>query len=141
MKAVADELIRITTLLGVSYERAASLNQANTLIHYQDISDIIVIYVGFGNAAVVRNNGSQPSQTVDTTVYVLDRKAVVDELAVNIDLLLEGTAQVAADIIDNFDTTPDLMDYALEPVEVFDDMLVGYLLTFAPSIDAPNCTP
>jgi len=141
VKAIADELIRITTLLGLSYERAATLNQANTLVHYQDISSIIVIYVGYGSADIVRNAGSQPSQTVETTVYVLDKKAVVDELAVNIDLLLEACAQAAADIIDNFDTTPDLMDYSLEPVEVFDDMLVGYLLTFSPSIDAPNCTP
>ena len=141
MKAISDELIRITTLLGVSYERASTLNQANTLIHYQDITSIIVIYIGYGNAEVVRNAGAQPSQIVDTSVYVLDKKVVVDELATNVDLILDATAQVAADIIENFDITPDLLDYSLEPVEVFDDMLVGYLLTFSPSIDAPNCSP
>jgi len=139
MKAISDELIRITTLLGVSYERAASLNQANTLIHYQDISSIIVIYVGFGSATIDRT-GSAPFQTVETTVYVLDRKLVVDELAVNVGTILAATEQVAADIIYQFNTSPDLIDYTLEPVEVFDDMLVGYLLTFSPAIDAPVCT-
>jgi len=140
VKVISDELIRITTLLGVSYERASALNQANTLIHYQNISSIIVIYVGYGNAEVVRNEGAQPTQIVETSVYVLDKKLVVDELAVNVDIILEATGQVAADIIDNFEITPDLLDYSLEPVEVFDDMLVGYLLTFSPSIDAPVCT-
>ena len=121
--------------------RAASISEANTLIHYKDISSVIVIYTAFGNSDVVRNAGAQPTQIVEVTVYVVVKKNVVDEIAEEVDLILDATAQVAADIIEKFDITPDLLDYSLEPVEVFDDMLVGYLLTFSPSIDAPNCSP
>ena len=121
--------------------RAASISEANTLIHYKDISSVIVIYTAFGNSDVVRNAGAQPTQIVEVTVYVVVKKNVVDELATNIDDLLEITAQVSADIIEDFKITPDLLDYSLETIQVFDDMLVGHILTFSPSIDAPNCSP
>ena len=120
--------------------RSATIFEANTLIHYKDVSSVIVIYTAFGNSEVVRNDGAQPTQIVEVTVYVVVKKAVVDELATNIDDLLEITAQVSADIIDDFKITPDLLDYSLETVQVFDDMLVGHILTFSPSIDAPVCS-
>jgi len=140
MKAISDELLRIATLLGKAYFRASDLNEANSTVHYQDLPDEIIMYVGFGNASI-EQTGSSPYQTVETTVYCLKRKTTIDQLATITDDLLLETQQVAADIIYNFDTTPDLLSYTLEPVLVFDDKFVGYLLTFSPAIDAPVCTP
>ncbi len=140
MKAIADELIRITTLLGVDYLRASSLNQAATINHYKDVSDIICIYAGFGNATLTDSTEGTSYQSVEVTVYVMKRQPVVDELAENIDIILAEVERVCESIRSNY-ATQFPISYTLEYITTDPDMLVGYLMTFSVVIDAAICLP
>ena len=139
MKAISDELIRITTLIGVDYQRAASLSESATITHYKDQAEILVIYAGFGNATLeAQDQGALAYQTVDVTLYVMKRKAVTDELAENIDTVLDSVATVCQQIREQYDTLFPI-SYTLEYNTTDPDLLVGYLMTFQVVIDAPVC--
>ncbi len=138
MKAIADELIRITTLLGFDYQRAASLSQSATITHYKDVSDILVIYAGFGTATIDSQADGASYQTVEVTCYIMKRKLVTDELAENIDTILDAVQQAAISIRNEYATNFPIA-YTLEYTPTDPDLLVGYLMTFQVVIDAPVC--
>ena len=141
MKVISDELQRIANLLSVNYLRAASLDEANALIGAIEVPREIIIYTGFGNA---ENSfeGAMPVQAVTVEVYVLSVQKKVDNLAEVSDEQLELTAQVASDIIYNFNSLDNAgrPEYLLDPVSVFDDRFIGQLLTFTPQILGNVCS-
>ena len=138
MKAIADELIRITADLGVDYQRAATLSQSSILTHYKDVSGIIVIYAGFGTATIEEQATGGSRQSVDVTVYVMKRQGVVDETSENIDILLDEVASICEGIRARYNTDFAIA-YTLEYTTTDPDMLVGYLMEFSVTIDAALC--
>ncbi len=137
---IAQELERISTLIGATYCRAASLDEGNILTHYNSAPGILVAYTGFGEVSQYYE-GAQPLQSVSTEGYILQLQTIKDELAETKDILLAATSQAAADIIYKFIVERDIIAYKLQPVTVFDDLFIGHLLTFEPIIEGDTCTP
>ena len=138
MKVIADELQIIATALGTGYMRAATLQDSNIITHYTDIDKAFIIYVGFGNAAM-SFAGAMPVKAVETTVYVVDKKLTTDALAEQVDIQLEALEIIATSIVNTFTALQPILEYTLAPVTINDDMLIGYLLTFTPELQANGC--
>ena len=138
MKNISDQLTVYASAHLYSYLRAASLQEANIKVHYHQFNDIIIIYVGYGSTENTFE-GAEPLQEVECSIYVLVKKTALDMNAIDVDTLLQGTQAIAADITYSLTTARDIEDYTLEPVTIFDDKLVGHLLTVSPILEGNVC--
>ena len=139
MKQISDELEFIAASLGADYMRASSLNDSNIQVHYQDVDRPLVMYVGFGTSKNYYE-GAEPLQEVEVDIYVVNKAFTTDETATDIDVMMEDLHQMASDIIYRFKTVRDTLEYSLEPIQMLDDVIVGYLLTVSFILEGNTCT-
>lgn len=138
MKIISDQLQTIAADLGAVYTRSNSLEESNLQTHFKAADNPLIYYVGFGE---VENSfaGAMPVKAVAVEVYVLQKKPTIDALAEDVDTVLAEMEQLSSDIIRSFKTYSAIIEYNLEPVLVFDDLLIGYRLSFTPELEAPHC--
>ncbi len=123
---ISTEFQRVATLLGLDYQRALSLEEANWDGHYREYTIPILMYVGISNIAVSFANNPAGIDNYAVEFYLLAKAPTTDETGEQVDVVLEPLRKFANDVIFNFDVVDNIDAYVMQGVSILDDMLIGY---------------